>query len=103
MKSERTIGQVLRQLLQHQKTELQRDEIFVSTKAGYVPDDADNGIPAKLLIDTMIEEGKITEKDVAGGIHCMHPNFLANQLEASRKNLGLNTIDLVYLQNSYEQ
>lgn len=39
---------------------------------------------------------------MAVGIHCMHPKFLAHQLEASKKNLGLETIDLMYLHNAYE-
>ena len=34
---------------------VKRDEIFVATKSGYVPDDADNGIPATVLIDQLIE------------------------------------------------
>lgn len=50
--------------------------MFISTKAGYVADDGDNGIPASVLIEELIEKELITEKDVAGGIHCMHPNFL---------------------------
>lgn len=33
----------------------------------------------------------------------MHPEYLAHQLEASKRNLGLDTIDLMYLQNVYEQ
>lgn len=90
-KAERTIGQALKY------AEVERDEIFVSTKAGYIPDDADNGIPAASLIQDLKDQELITDEDVAGGIHCMHPNFLAHQLDASKKNLGLGTIDLVYL------
>jgi len=90
-KSERTIGQALKY------ANVERDEIFVSTKAGYIPDDADNGIPATTLIQDLKDQNLITDDDIAGGIHCMHPNFLDHQLQASKKNLGLNTIDLVYL------
>lgn len=57
-----------------------RDEIFVSTKNGYVPDDSDNGVSAQLLVDQLVESGKVTKEDVASGIHCMHPNFLAHSL-----------------------
>lgn len=32
----------------------------------------------------------------------MHPNFLDNQLNKSLDNLGLSTLDLLYLHNSYE-
>ena len=49
-KSERTIGAVLRNLLSDDVEPIQRDEIFVSSKNGYVPDDSDNGLPASHLI-----------------------------------------------------
>jgi len=75
---------------------------FISTKTGYVPEDADKGLPSSTLIEELTDIGMITKEDVAGGIHCMHPNYLKHQLEASRHNLGLETIDLVYLHNSYE-
>lgn len=39
---------------------VQRDEIFVCSKNGYVPDDAENGIPATLMIGKLVEEGKIS-------------------------------------------
>lgn len=55
-----------------------------------------------MLTAELIEDGKITKDDVAAEIHCMHPEFLQHQLEASKRNLGLDTIDLMYLQNTYE-
>ena len=108
-KSERTLGAVLASLLDEElmadtpkEQRLSRDEIFVASKSGYIPDDADNGIPAATLIEELISDGLITKEDVAGEIHCMHPNFLDHQLKASKKNLGLETIDLMYLHNSFE-
>mmetsp|Transcript_23438 Transcript_23438/g.36109 ORF Transcript_23438/g.36109 Transcript_23438/m.36109 type:complete len:88 (-) Transcript_23438:495-758(-) len=55
-----------------------------------------------MLVEELIEEGEITKEDVAGEIHCMHPSFLEHQLQQSKRNLGLETIDLMYLHNSYE-
>ena len=55
---------------------ISREELFVATKNGYIPDDADHGINAAMLVAKLVEEGTISESDVAGGIHCMHPNFL---------------------------
>jgi len=77
-KAERTIGAVLRTLLSSSNNEslLSRDEIFVSSKNGYVPDDADNGVPAAILVEDLKEKGVITDADVAAGIHSMHPKFL---------------------------
>ena len=77
--------------------------IFVASKSGYIPEDADAGIPSATLIETLISQDLITKDDIAGGIHCIHPNYLKHQLEASKKNLGLKTIDLMYLHNAFEQ
>ena len=32
----------------------------------------------------------------------MHPSYLEHQLKASQENLGLKTIDLMYLHNAFE-
>ena len=60
---------------------ISRDELFVTTKNGYIPDDSDNGIPATVLIEQLIEQGQLTKEDVAGGIHSMHPNYLRHQFK----------------------
>ena len=86
-KSERIIGAALRSLCDEALAEydekveksgfkLTRDMFFISTKSGYVSDDADKGLPSSTLIEELIESGMISREDVAGGIHCMHPNFL---------------------------
>ena len=63
---------------------MKRDEIFVSTKNGYVPDASDAGINFSILLKDLKEQGVITDLDVAEGTHCMHPNFLEYQLRASQ-------------------
>jgi aryl-alcohol dehydrogenase-like predicted oxidoreductase len=80
-RSERCIGGALRRL--------ERDEIVVCTKAGYLTPGA---IPSSLKPD-----------DVVGGMHSMAPNFLADQIERSRANLGVDTIDIFYLHNPEAQ
>lgn len=76
-KSERAFGAAIKTLTR--KYEVQRDELFVCTKNGYIPDDADNGIPAATLIEDLINDNLISQDDIAAGIHCMHPNFLEHQ------------------------
>ena len=34
--------------------------------------------------------------------HCLHPTFLEHQLDESLKRLGLECLDVYYLQNPYE-
>jgi aryl-alcohol dehydrogenase-like predicted oxidoreductase len=99
-KAERAVGAALWTAIN--KYDLQRDEVFVCSKNGYIPDDADFGKSKDMLIEELIEDGLITKEDVAAEIHCMHPRFLEHQLHASRKNIGVETIDLMYLHNAYE-
>ena len=39
------------------------------------------------------------ECEIAGGVHCMAPDYLSHQLDISLSNLGLETIDVYYLHN----
>lgn len=87
-RSERAIGAALRQAVE--AGDVQRDEIVVATKAGYLVPDA---VPA----------GVLNAADVVGGMHSMAPAFLRDQLERSRENLGLSAIDLFYLHNPEAQ
>ena len=66
-------------------------------------EDADQGIPGRVMVQDLIKAGKINESDVIPpALHCMHPEFLNVQLETSLNNLGLDTLDLYYLHNPYE-
>lgn len=82
-RSERAVGTALEDLLATGAA--RRDELVVSTKAGFLVPDA---VPAKLDQSQIIE-----------GAHSISPEFLADQLERSRANLGLETIDVFYLHN----
>ena len=82
MASERALGAAL---AQHGR----RDEVAVSTKAGFLTPGA---VPDFLR-----------EEDVAGGVHSMHPDFIEDQVARSRANLGLETIDVLYLHNPETQ
>jgi aryl-alcohol dehydrogenase-like predicted oxidoreductase len=74
-RSERSIGAAL----QH----VHRDEVVVATKAGFLTPGA---VPASL-----------SREDTAGGMHSMAPSFLADQIDRSRANLGIDSIDVLYL------
>jgi aryl-alcohol dehydrogenase-like predicted oxidoreductase len=52
---------------------------------------------------SLLESGLIDEsKDIVGGIHCMAPHFIRQQLEMSLDNLGLEALDVYYLHNPIE-
>jgi len=100
-KSERAIGKALKELIE--EGTVSRDEIFVSTKNGYVTDDGDIRMEFWTYIhNTLIKTGVIKAGDISSGYHCMTIPYLNDQLERSQKNLGLECIDLMYLHNAVE-
>jgi aryl-alcohol dehydrogenase-like predicted oxidoreductase len=86
-RSERSIGAALAELFN--RGDAQRDELVIATKAGFLTPGA---VPSFL-----------TPGDVAGNMHSMQPDFLADQIDRSRANLGLDTIDIFYLHNPETQ
>lgn len=105
MKSEKAIGKALNTLAL--KYGVDRKELFVCSKIGYVPEDAEGGKRAHSFVQDLVEEKKIEIDDVLFDeknrpVHCMHPEFLEQQLEFSLKNLGLETLDVLYLHNVVE-
>lgn len=101
-RSERNVGAALKALIDTK--EARRDELLVCTKAGYIPFDSD--IPADAmgyLRREYIESGIAPASDIVGGSHCIHPRYLADQIERSRRNMSLATIDVFYLHNPETQ
>jgi len=86
-RSERSIGTALEQLFI--RGEAHRDELVIATKAGFLTPGA---------VPSFLRPG-----DVAGNMHSMQPDFLADQIDRSRANLGLDTIDIFYLHNPETQ
>ncbi len=100
--SERSIGAALEQLFQ--AGELQRDEVVVCTNAGYLSFDGEMPAdPRQYFQREYVESGVLDPAQVAGGMHCMAPRYLADQIERSRRNLGLETLDVFYLHNPESQ
>lgn len=98
--SERVLGAVLARAIAEGR--IQRDEIVVISKAGFLAVDADFGSNPREARDylqrTYVETGLIEPGQLAAGRHCMSPAFLLDQIERSRSNLGLGTIDFYLLQ-----
>lgn len=87
-RSEKAIGSALRKALS--SGTVARDEVVVCTKAGYLTPGA---VPA----------GVLKESDIVRGVHCLHPEFLKDQIARSLENLGLECIDVHYLHNPETQ
>ncbi len=101
-RSERSIGQALAALFERGK--LQRDEVAVATKAGFLTFDGEvPPDPARYFTETYIDTGIIKPGEIVAGSHCMSPRYIQDQLERSRRNLGLECIDIFYLHNPETQ
>ena len=83
---------------------VQRDEVVVATKGGFIPFDGSvPRDPRAYFTATYVETGIIKPGDVANGAHCMTPRYLHDQIERSRTNLGLETLDVYYIHNPETQ
>ena len=81
-----------------------RDEVVVATKGGFIPfDGAVPRDPRGYFSSTYLETGIIQPGDVVRGAHCMTPRYLRDQIDRSRANLGLETLDIYYLHNPETQ
>lgn len=101
-RSERTVGRALAEAIATGK--VRRDEVIVATKAGFVPMDASPPRNLRAYLETTyVQQGLFSWNELVAGCHCMAPRFLLDQIERSRNNLGLETIDIYYLHNPETQ
>jgi aryl-alcohol dehydrogenase-like predicted oxidoreductase len=101
-RSERNLGAALQQAIESR--DLERSEVLVCTKAGYLSFDGNPPAdPRAYFAHEYIEPGILDPAQLAGGMHCMAPAYLENQIERSRRNLGLETIDVFYVHNPETQ
>jgi len=100
-RSERALGAALTAAVE--KGALQRDEVVVASKGGYLAFDRDvPADPRAYFVATYVKSGIIQPGDVVGS-HCITPRFLLDQLDRSRANLGLETLDVYYVHNPEQQ
>lgn len=100
-RSERNIGQALQKLMEKG---FGRDEVFISTKGGYLP--FDNEPPKNVqsyFEENFVKKGIATFEDLVAGSHCITPNYLQSQIDQSLKNMSLDALDLFYIHNPESQ
>jgi aryl-alcohol dehydrogenase-like predicted oxidoreductase len=90
-RSERSVSAALRALLI--EVRIAREDVLLATKGGFLPHPVEHYVRAGI-----VEAG-----DVVGNSHCIAPRYLADQLERSRANLGVETIDVYYVHNPETQ
>ncbi len=78
-----------------------REEVFVATKNGYLAPDGGQGPPSRDWVEQeLLRPGVLSPEDVVDGCHAMSRSYLRHQFLRSRENLGVETIDLLYLHNA---
>lgn len=92
--SEECVGLVVKGLIEEKK--LAREDVIVVSKVGYV-----QGTNLEIA-EKRIHEGKPYQEMVEymeGCWHCMHPDFIREQVELSLKRTGLETLDVYLIHN----
>ncbi|MFY9530738.1 MAG: aldo/keto reductase [Candidatus Acidiferrales bacterium] len=100
-RSERSIRAALEKL---SAGGIAREEIVLCTKAGFLtPDGEMPADPGEYFFQEYVKRGIFGPDDVAAGCHCITPAYLADQLERSKRNLGVECIDVFYIHNPETQ
>ncbi len=101
-RSERAIAQALTAEISSGR--VQRDEVLISTKGGFLSfDGSEPADPSDYFQRTLIDPGLFRPEEAVAGCHVMSPKYLENQIEVSRQNLGIDTLDIYYLHNPETQ
>jgi aryl-alcohol dehydrogenase-like predicted oxidoreductase len=100
-RSERSIGSALKLLAEKG---FQREELFICTKAGYLPFDGEPALNVREYFEeNFVKKGIASHEDLVAGSHCMTPAYIQSQIDQSLQNMGIETIDLLYIHNPESQ
>lgn len=101
MQAEKTIGKALTVL--DNKYDITRDQLFIASKGGYVPENAQELVSQREMIRKMVVDVGVPENSIVKESgHCLHPKFLEYQLDETLARLNLECLDVYYLHNPYE-
>lgn len=104
-RSERTIGRVLGELFA--TGTLSRDEVVICTKGGYIPLDGEppgsRDAYQRMVQREYVDPGILAAGEIVAGGHSIAPKFLEDQIQRSRRNLGLDSLDCFHVHNPEQQ
>jgi aryl-alcohol dehydrogenase-like predicted oxidoreductase len=97
-RSERAVGAALSQ------GGFSRDGVVLCSKGGFIAFDGARPHDARAFIaETLVKPGILDPAELVAGCHCMSPRYLDHEIERSRRNLGVECIDVYYLHNPETQ
>jgi aryl-alcohol dehydrogenase-like predicted oxidoreductase len=98
-RAERSVGRAFARAVSEKV--VARSEVFVATKNGYLAPDGESDLgPQPWIERELIRPGVLRPSEIVDGSHAMSSSYLTDQFERSRRNLGLESIDLMYLHNA---
>ena len=98
-RSEQVVGRAIHQAIADGLAT--REELIVCSKGGFVP----HPDRVEWFQATYVDppDSSLCIADLAEQRHCMHPDYIRDQLDRSLANLGVDTIDIYYLHNPEAQ
>lgn len=97
-RSERVVGRALRD------ADTDRESVLVATKGGFVPFEGSRPDDPRGYIEReYLDTGIVDPEELVRGVHCIHPQFIDDQLDRSLDNLAFDAIDLYYVHNPETQ
>jgi aryl-alcohol dehydrogenase-like predicted oxidoreductase len=99
-RSERNVGVGLKKAID--AGAVSRDQVLLCTKGGFIA--GDWGPPTReWFTENFAKPGILEPGDIVAGCHCMSPKYLKHEVDQSRANLGVETIDVYYVHNPETQ
>ncbi|MBD2690477.1 aldo/keto reductase [Anabaena catenula] len=94
---ERSIGEALRYLIE--SGYISRNELIICTKGGSLTEKTTEYL--NWFNQNYIENNnsQVSTTDLVQNSHCIHPEYLQDQINLSLDNLGVETIDVYYIHN----
>lgn len=100
--SEEEIGEALRELFKEGR--VTREELVITSKAGFLPLEfpfPEN--PYEWISKNVLQNGLAAKEEIVIDQHCLSPKYLRWSVEKSLHNLGLETLDILFLHNPETQ
>lgn len=98
MRSEKDEGTAINQLIE--AGEIKREDIFITSKAGLLFGDVEEGLNPQKCLKDILEPKGVTIDDFTeyeGLLQTLNPRFFEIALNKSLQNLGVETLDLHYI------
>jgi aryl-alcohol dehydrogenase-like predicted oxidoreductase len=98
MRAEKSVQTALNQLLSQG---ISREELIICTKGGFIPHPEREEWFKQEYVNN--PNFSVQANDLVMQSHCLHPQYLQDQLDLSLHHLNLETIDIYYIHNPENQ